>query len=198
MGEPIVDGARRQRRPLNVAGISVFPDWDDMDAMIDEQHSDEGGPVLLLIPDVFFAVTVRNTVRRIGYDPHIVKVTEDLIVAAGEHQAVLAVIDLAAVRSETEWDDIGELVTGGLPVLVFGSHKDVDGLRAAKSAGVTRVVSNGQFHREMPELIQRYALASSCALAEEPFDIDEPIGSLPPGMSDPMLGADPAESAVPK
>src|SRR5688500_9834981 len=100
-----------------------------MDSMIEAQHSDEGGPILLLIPDVFFAVTVRNTVRRIGHDPHILKSTDDLVVAAGEHQALLAVIDLSAVRSESEWDDISDLAAGDLPVLVFGSHKDVEGLR---------------------------------------------------------------------
>ncbi|HYI14239.1 MAG TPA: hypothetical protein VEX37_02535 [Thermomicrobiales bacterium] len=169
-----------------------------MDRLIEEQHNDGGGPVLLLIPDVFFAVTVRNTVRRIGYEPHIVKLTDDLVVAAGEHQAVLAIVDLAAVHSTSEWDDIGDLVADGLPVLVFGSHKDVDGLRAAKSAGVTRVVSNGQFHREMAELIQRYALAASCALVQEPADVDEPLGSLPPGMSDNFADADAAEVVAPK
>ena len=166
--------------------------------MIEELHSDAGGPILLLIPDVFFAVTVRNTVRRIGYDPHILKTTDQLVVAAGEHQAVLGVVDLAAVHSPGEWADIGEMVTDGMPVLVFGSHKDVDGLRAAKAAGVTRVVSNGQFHREMPDLIQRYALASSCAIADEDLDIDAPLGSLPPGMSDHVLDAERAAVVLEK
>lgn len=169
-----------------------------MDALIEEQHTDEGGPILLLIPDVFFAVTVRNTVRRIGYDPHILKTADDLVVAAGEHQSVLAVIDLAAVRSAVEWSDINELVSDGLPVLVFGSHKDVDGLKAAKAAGVTRVVSNGQFHREMADLIQRYALAASCALAVEPLDIDAPLGSLPPGMADHVPDSEPAQATIQK
>ncbi len=146
--------------------------------------SDAGGPILLLIPDVFFAVTVRNTVRRLGYDPHILKTTDELVVAAGEHQAVLAVVDLATVRSSDEWTDIGEIEASGIPVLVFGSHKDVDGLRAAKSAGVARVVSNGQFHREMRDMIERYALASSCAVADEPQDIDAPLSSVPPGTTD--------------
>lgn len=158
-----------------------------MDTMRTDEPRDAGGPVLLLIPDVFFAVTVRNTVRKIGYDPHILKRTEDLMVAAGEHQAVLAVVDLAAVGSESEWSDIGDLAEDGLPVLVFGSHKDVGGLRAAKSAGVTRVVSNGQFHREMPDLIRRYALAAACVLADDPSEIDEPLGSVPPGTPDEHL-----------
>lgn len=169
-----------------------------MDTFIDERRSDDGGPILLLIPDVFFAVTVRNTVRRIGYDPHILKTTDDIVVAAGEHQAVLGVVDLAAVKSASEWADIGELVADGLPVLVFGSHKDVEGLRAAKSAGVTRVVSNGQFHREMAPLIQRYALASSCVIAEDDVDIEAPLGSLPPGMSEHLPGHEPVEAIVEK
>jgi hypothetical protein len=172
--------------------------WDGMDAVIEQQHSDAGGPILLLVPDVFFAVTVRNAVRRTGYEPHIVKTTDDLVVVAGEHQAVLVVVDLSAVRSDAEWVDISDLVDGGLPVLVFGSHKDVDGLRAAKAAGVTRVVSNGQFHREMTDLIQRYALASSCALGEEPVDIDEPIGSVPPGMAEQVPDARSAGTSIPK
>ncbi|MEX2315455.1 MAG: hypothetical protein WD628_07015 [Thermomicrobiales bacterium] len=174
----------------------VMLDRDGMDTWIAEQERVDSGPILLLIPDVFFAVTVRNTVRRIGYDPHILKTAEDLIVAAGEHGAVLAVVDLAAVRSVNEWTDIGELVNEGLPVLVFGSHKDVDGLRAARNAGVTRVVSNGQFHREMPDLIRRYALAASCVLADEPLDMESPLSSLPPGMSVRTSGFDSAGSAV--
>ena len=172
--------------------------WDGMDTLVEEHHRDDGGPVLLLIPDVFFAVTVRNTARRIGYAPHILKSTDDFVVAAGEHRAVLGVVDLAAVRSEAEWADIGDLVTDGLPVLVFGSHKDVDGMRAAKSAGVTRVVSNGQFHRDMADLIQRYALATSCALVGEALDIDEPLGSLPPGMSDHLVADVPPEAILEK
>jgi hypothetical protein len=169
-----------------------------MDRLVEQQHSDAGKSILLLIPDVFFAVNVRNAVRRVGYDPHVLKTTDDLIVAAGEEQAALAVVDLAAVHGDAEWTDVGDLARAGLPVLVFGSHKDVDGLRAAKAAGVTRVVSNGQFHREMDALIQRYALASSCAIAEEDLDIDAPLGSLPPGMEDHLPGNEPVRSAIQK
>lgn len=167
-----------------------------MESTHNDEHLTGGGTVLLLIPDVFFAVTVRNTVRRIGYDPHIFKRADDLIDAASEHQAVLAVVDLAAVSGDGEWADIGELVRGGLPVLVFGSHKDVDGLRAAKSAGVTRVVSNGQFHREMPVLIERYALPTPAGVVDESPDIDGEIGSQPPGQTDHRSGDDRSSDAV--
>lgn len=169
-------------------------EWGGMDTRTESMPSDAGGPILLLIPDVFFAVTVRNAVRRLGYDPHILKTTDELVVAASEHEAVLTVVDLGAIRSSEEWVDIGEVEANGIPVLVFGSHKDVDGLRAAKAAGVTRVVSNGQFHREMRDLIERYALASSCAIANEQLDIDAPLSSLPPGMTDHVPEKDEAEA----
>ena len=43
-----------------------------------------------------------------------------------------------------------------MPTLAFGPHVDVEGRRAAKAAGVTRIVSNGQFHSDMAGLIERY------------------------------------------
>jgi hypothetical protein len=43
------------------------------------------------------------------------------------------------------------------PLLGFGPHVDVDGRRAAKAAGLTRIVSNGEFHRDLVALVARYA-----------------------------------------
>jgi hypothetical protein len=42
------------------------------------------------------------------------------------------------------------------PTLAFGPHTDVVNRRAAKAAGVSRIVSNGQFQMEMAALIDRY------------------------------------------
>ena len=44
-----------------------------------------------------------------------------------------------------------------VPILAFGPHKDVEGFRSAKAAGVTRVVANGEFSRSLPDLVRRYA-----------------------------------------
>ena len=44
-----------------------------------------------------------------------------------------------------------------MPIIAFGPHKDVDALREAKRAGLTRVMSNSQFHARTVEMIQRYA-----------------------------------------
>ena len=58
------------------------------------------------------------------------------------------------------WDVIREAQSSRdddrTPTLAFGPHVDVEGRRAARAAGVTRIVSNGQFHSDMAGLIERY------------------------------------------
>jgi DNA-binding NtrC family response regulator len=142
------------------------------------------GTVIALVPDVFFSVTVRNAIRRIGYQAHMVKTAADLVDALATQEAVLAITDLSAMRDESDWDDISDLVAREIPVLVFGAHRDVEGLRRAKAAGVTRVVANSQFHREMPVLIERYARGQHTdGLVDEIEVDDDPPGSTPPGMT---------------
>jgi hypothetical protein len=45
---------------------------------------------------------------------------------------------------------------GHTPTLAFGPHVDIENRRAAKAAGVGRIVSNGQFHSDTAGLIERY------------------------------------------
>jgi hypothetical protein len=116
-----------------------------------------GGIIVALVPDVFFSVTVRNTIRRIGFDPRIVTTITDLVQSGEDGPVVLAIVDISAVGDQSTWVKIGGLARDGVPVLAFGPHRDVEGLRNAKDAGVTRVVANSQFHREMADLIMRYA-----------------------------------------
>ena len=70
---------------------------------------------------------------------------------------VLNVIDMNGAVS---WDVIREALSRAdgdvVPTLAFGPHVDIEGRREAKSAGVTRIVSNGQFHSDMAGLIDRY------------------------------------------
>lgn len=121
------------------------------------------GSVVVLITDVFFSVTVRSTIRALGFEALLVRSADTACDHVGVDDVRLVVVDATAVRGPDEWQQLGEIDADGVPVLVFGPHKDVDRLRAAKEAGVTRVVANSQFHREMAALIDRYALRDAPA-----------------------------------
>jgi hypothetical protein len=153
-----------------------------MDELVREEAADARGTIVALIPDLFFSVTVRNAIRRLGFESRIVRSADELTEAIAHVAPVLAISDLAAIRGELDWEAIEGIVADGVPTLVFGAHKDVEGLRRAKQAGVTRVISNGQFHREMPAIIERYAVAPACPIdADIEGDDDLASGSMPPG-----------------
>lgn len=117
----------------------------------------ERGSIIVLCRDVFFLVTVRNTLLRLGYEPHVAKAAAEFTSAQVTAPLVLVIADMGAVMSTEEWLVLRRSA-GEVPILAFGPHKDVDAFRAARVAGVTRVVANSQFHRDMVDLVTRYAL----------------------------------------
>ena len=116
----------------------------------------ERGVIIAVIKDVFFGITVRNTIKRLNFEPQIIKSAQTLMDTVAVYDPSLVIVDLQVIEDESAWDYITATRDLQVPVLVFGPHKDVEGLRAAKQAGVSRVVANSQFHREMPVLIERY------------------------------------------
>ena len=119
----------------------------------------ERGVVVGLIKDVFFGITVRNTIRRLNFEAQIIKALDELPSAIAVYEPDLPIVDLNLMGDDpAQWDPIKDALAGGTRVLAFGPHMDVEKMRAAKEAGVTRSISNSQFHRNMAELIERYAL----------------------------------------
>jgi hypothetical protein len=112
--------------------------------------------VLVLTRDLFFGMRIRNALRQLGYHTDIRKTEEDFEAAALDSAAALAFVDFNA---EVDWSSIERIVAAdpGLAVIAFGAHTDVDAFRRAREAGVTRVISNGAFSQQLPELVERYA-----------------------------------------
>jgi hypothetical protein len=117
------------------------------------------GRVVILNRDLFFGVKISNAARTIGLEPIFVRSVAAFFLASAAEFTVLGVIDIGVVD---DWSAVAEEVERlerPLPIIAFGPHKDVEGLRAAKRAGVTRVISNGDFHARTAEILKRYAAA---------------------------------------
>ena len=117
--------------------------------------------VLIVNRDLFFGVRLRQALRADGWDPRIVPTTAAAVEALTHASPALIVADMAAGPDWTLLVRAAAATDPPTPVLAFGAHRDVDAFRAAKSAGVTRVISNGDFHRDMVGTARRYARAGT-------------------------------------
>lgn len=107
--------------------------------------------VTALSRDVFFGMRIRTVMANLGHDLTLITSEEDLV-AVG-HAANLVLVDF---NQGVNWQILQPLLASDTPVIAFGAHTDVEGFRAAKAAGVSRVVSNGDFSRNLPALLRQY------------------------------------------
>jgi len=111
--------------------------------------------------DLLFGSRIRSALASLGLEGRFVATAEEFVCAMSElaGSAAIGVIDM---NRPVTWGVIRDALSladdGAVPTLAFGPHVDVEGRRAAKAAGVTRIVSNGQFHSDMAGLIDRYRL----------------------------------------
>lgn len=123
--------------------------------------------ILALVADLFFITRVQSVCDRLGYAVKFVETTAqvggegaDFGQYVAESQPVLVIVDtshrgvpwaewLAALKAAPE--------TAGIPVVCFGSHKDVETMKQAKQAGADAVLAKSRFTEAMPEIIEKYA-----------------------------------------
>ena len=125
--------------------------------------STDRGPrvAIILNRDLLFGSRIRSALASIGLQAHFVGNAGDFVDALLEHResASIGIIDM---NGPVTWDVIRKTLDQGdlalAPTLAFGPHVDAESRRAAKAAGITRIVSNGQFHGDMVGLIERYRL----------------------------------------
>lgn len=114
---------------------------------------------VVLNRDLLFGSRIRSALTGLGLEALFVVSTEQFVSALNKNQdaAAIGIIDMNGAVS---WGELREAFAkdGGrlVPTLAFGPHVDVESRRAAKAAGITRIVSNGQFHANMAGLIDRY------------------------------------------
>jgi len=119
------------------------------------------GPTLAVVlnRDLLFGSRIRNALASLGLQSHFVTTAEQFVDLLSEEPSSVA-IGIIDMNGAVSWDVIREAQSGeggGLvPTLAFGPHVDIENRRAAKAAGVSRIVSNGQFHSDTAGLIERY------------------------------------------
>lgn len=116
--------------------------------------------VVVLNTDLYFGVQISNVVRGLGFRVLFVRSTDAFVARCRTEAPALGLIDMGV---GVDWGAVATYTAepAASPVLVFGSHLDVDGRRAAKAAGVVRVLTNGDFHKDMAGFITRYAGADA-------------------------------------
>jgi hypothetical protein len=97
--------------------------------------------VAAIVPDLFFASKVKETLTAAGHDVTAVP-------AGAPFEADVLVVDLDAAGADVERPT-------GIPSLGFYSHVDVETRTRAEEAGFDLVVPRSRMAREMPELVAR-------------------------------------------
>ncbi|HLI51040.1 MAG TPA: hypothetical protein VKU87_04545 [Thermomicrobiaceae bacterium] len=127
------------------------------DERMNERSEEPARLVVVLVNDLFFAVKIGNELKALGLEPKPARNLDQFVTLLHERDPVLAIIDAGM---PLDWDRIAALrsdpSTADIPIIAFGPHKAVEALRAAKAAGVTRIVSNHLLHDELPSLVARY------------------------------------------
>lgn len=122
-----------------------------------------GDPLVLIAlnRDLFFGVRLRNLAKELGFDLVLAPKAEAVGRALEERNqaTALVLIDMNVLDQALDWDRLAQILSDypSVPSLGFGSHMDIETRRAAKRAGLTRIVANSEFHRDAAALIQRYA-----------------------------------------
>jgi len=117
--------------------------------------TDQSEAIAVLSRDLFFGMRIRTALKQLGYSMMLVK-DEASFVSALEDPSSVPVLGLLDFNQPVDWEAVSRLAGGAVPVVAFGSHTDIEGFRSARAAGVTRVTSNGDFSRSLPDLIAKY------------------------------------------
>jgi hypothetical protein len=113
---------------------------------------------VVLNRDLMFGSRIRGALKALGLEARFVPDTERFACAIAEEPEDMA-IGILDMNGPIAWDVLKRALSSSAsapPTLAFGPHVDAENRRAAKVAGVSRIVSNGEFHRGAVALIDRY------------------------------------------
>lgn len=118
--------------------------------------------ILLLNRDLMSGVAIANAAGQLGFQVERISTEQELTdrLTASPELYALAILDM---NQPIDFEPISALIDTGNdlpPIIGFGPHVDIEGRKSAKQAGLTRILSNGEFKRDMGSFISRYARRS--------------------------------------
>lgn len=137
--------------------------------------SESAAPEALVVEDdLFFAVRIETTLKRLGYAVHIVGSEEEAVAQAEASPPTLAIVNFGS-RKFAPGDVVKRLkaLPNAAPVLGFVSHVWIPQVRPnALIAGVDLLVANSALSMRLPQLVERLTSQDGFAanLEEESAD----------------------------
>jgi DNA-binding response OmpR family regulator len=114
--------------------------------------------VVALVSDLVMRSHVAAAAERAGVPVELVTSAEALVTKASQQPPQLVILDLSHPGLEPRElvPRVRELLAEGGTSLAFGPHVHSGRLAAAAEAGSDIVISRGQFHAQIDELLARY------------------------------------------
>lgn len=128
----------------------------------------DGTPIVVcLIPDLFFATRFVDVIAAMNGQPVIVETPAAFVTAMDRYFPVLALLDL---NTPGEWADAIRRCkqrphTSQIPIFAFGSHVDVETLKAARRAGADHAWARSRMMDDLPDVVARHVDPPLRALA---------------------------------
>jgi predicted metal-dependent hydrolase len=147
-------------------------------------HIPQNEPLIVgFVGDIFFSMRIEDVAHRLNYVTKWIEEADDIAPQGKEslerqwgeplegREAVLlddlsqwkpALIIFDLNNRQIPWEKWIQLITAvpatrRIPVLCFGSHREVEAMRSAKQAGADVVLSRSRFVNDLPNLIRKYA-----------------------------------------
>lgn len=136
---------------------------------------DDANPVshaaLALENDLFFAVKVSDTLKRLGYSTRVARTAaafQEFLSGGG-----YAVALVNASARGVDWQaGIMAARTAGIPVVAYAAHVDLETQAAARAAGATRVIANSRL-AELGAIVERVITRAAAHTADDADDASE-------------------------
>ena len=116
----------------------------------------DGTPVVVcLVPDLFFAIRFADVISALGAQPVMVETPDTFVAAVDRYFPVLALVDL---DTSGDWAEAISRCkqrphTRQAPIYAFGSHVEVETLKAARQAGADHAWARSRMAEELPTVV---------------------------------------------